>query len=71
MWSKNRFQADGIDAKTRIVGTAMLILLLSIVLIFSIMCGIIFGSSELSVSTVLNVLKNKIFGIVVEGVPSH
>lgn len=70
MWSKNRFQADGIDAKTRIVGTAMLILLLSIVLIFSIMCGIIFGSSELSVSTVLNVLKNKIFGIVVEGVPS-
>lgn len=57
MRSKNSYQAEGVEVKTRITGTIMIVLFLSIVLVFSIMCGIIFGSSELSVSSVLNVLK--------------
>ena len=70
MRSKNSYQAEGVVVKTRITGTIMIVLFLCIVLVFSIMCGIIFGSSELSVSSVLNVLKSKLFGIAVEDVPS-
>lgn len=42
MRSKNSYQAEGVEVKTRITGTIMIVLFLSIVLVFSIMCGIIF-----------------------------
>lgn len=70
MLNKNGFHTNGMGVRTRIAKTILFVLFLSGILLFTILCGIIFGSSDLSVSSVLDVLKNRLFGIAIEGVPS-